>query len=139
MPTRYSVSEEPHGDELNGLQAMCLPGDEPVSPAPGQRCWVARADGAEAVAFIIMRPAHTGCWYLVRAGTVAAHAGRGLYKRLLRAAFTAARREGMTEVVTDTAHWNVASANGLIGAGFKLYVPAHKWGWEDGLYWRKVL
>lgn len=138
MSTRYSVAEERHGDELDGLQALCLPGDEPVSQAPGQRCWVARADG-EAVAFIILRPAHPGCWYLVRAGTAQPHAGKGLYKRLLRAAFTAAKRAGIVEFVTDTAHWNVASANGLIGAGFKLYVPTHKWGWEDGLYWRKIL
>lgn len=138
MSARYSVSEERHGAELDVMQAVCLPSDEPVAAAPGQRCWIARADG-EAVSFIIMRPAHPGCWYLVRAGTVPEHCNKGLYKRLLRAAFAAARKAGITEVVTDTAHWNVASANGLIGAGFRLYIPTHKWGWEDGLYWRKTL
>ncbi len=139
MSAQYSVSEERHGDELDGLQALCLPSDDPVAPAPGQRCWVAREDGLAAVAFIIMRPAYPGCWYLVRAGTSPQHINRGLYKRLLRCAFAAARRAQITEVVTDTAAWNLASANGLIGAGFKLYSPRHKWGWEDGLYWRKTL
>lgn len=91
------------------------------------------------MAFIVMKPAHVGSWYLARAGTDPEHAGRGLYQRLLRTAFAAARRAGITEVVTDTTYWNVASANGLIGAGFRLYTPATRWAFADGLYWRKKL
>lgn len=131
------ISRYAGSDSLEELQLACLPGDEPLERSVEQTYWVARsAQGI--VAFIIMYQ-FSDCWYLARAGTLPEAQGQHLYPRLLRAAFTEGRKRGVELCITDCAHWNTRSANGLIRAGFKLYVPARKWGFEDGLYWRKEL
>lgn len=133
----YTIAEYKLGDSLVELQRACLPSDVPETSYPQARYWVARGD-AGLVSFIIMRP-FADCWYLSRAGTLPEARGQHLYPRLLRAAFTALRKAGVATVITDCAYWNTSSANGLIRAGFKLWEPARKWGFNDGLYWRKEL
>jgi RimJ/RimL family protein N-acetyltransferase len=135
MHARYSIAREPFTLDIYGLQLACLPADAPLPDHPLNLYWVARAADGQAVAFIIMYQ-YNDCWYLSRAGTLDGHAGQGLYPRLLRTAFRRMRQLGVQTCITDCANWNVRSANGLIRAGFRLYDPATRWGFKDGLYWR---
>ncbi|WP_341918711.1 GNAT family N-acetyltransferase [Polaromonas sp. YR568] len=130
----YTVSREPYTLDIHGLQVLCLPGDAPLPDNPRNHYWVARAKDGEAVAFVILYR-YQDCWYLSRAGTLERHSGKHLYPRLLRAAFRHIRKTKTRNVITDCSNWNTRSANGLIRAGFRLYTPARKWGFEDGLYW----
>jgi hypothetical protein len=50
-----------------------------------------------------------------------------------------ARRVGWTRIVSDTADWNVASANNIIAAGYRLFVPANPWSFKTAHYWTKDL
>lgn len=123
-----------HGP-IQGLQAACLPGDVPLTRLPDDFVWVAY-DGLEPVGFVLFRDWGHGTVCLERAGVLPRAAGQGLYQRLLRAAHRGLPRG---RLVTYTANRNLASANGLLGAGWKLYEPAVRWGWPDGLYFTKVL
>lgn len=134
MPKRYSVKARPYNADIDALQRACLPGDEPVMDDPNYLYWLTFKDGVP-VAFIVMHD-NGSYWYLKRAGTLPAHEGNRLYPRMLRAAFKAMRKQGVYTCVTDTANWNWRSNNGLIRAGFRMYQPQEKWGWEDGLYWK---
>ncbi len=125
---------------LLDLQRVCLPADEPYDTARGW-WWVALTADDVPVAFAGL----TETWadrrmgYLCRAGVIPAARGAGLQKRLIRARLQCARRIGMREVVTDTAAGNHASANSLIGCGFKLYEPTTRWAADGALYWRRPL
>jgi len=132
--TKYSVSREDYTLDIYRLQKTCLPQDDPIKDKKDNHYWVARTEKGEAVAFIIMQEGD-GYWYLARAGTIYEHSGKGLYKRLLKTAFMNFRKSKSRIVYTDCAYWNIGSANGLIGAGFRLYTPTYKWGFSDGLYW----
>ena len=76
--------------------------------------------------------------YFCRVGVLGRHCGRQLQLRLMRAIEARARINGWCSIVSDTTN-NVRSANNFIRAGYRLFVPAHPWGWPSTLYWRKVL
>lgn len=65
--------------------------------------------------------------------------GQGLQKRLIRRRVAFARQMGWEWVLTDTSPDNYASANSLIGCGFKLFKPWKKWGVRGSLYFGKKL
>jgi len=71
-------------------------------------------------------------------GVSGEHAGRGLGKRLLRAASAWAKRQGCAEITTYTID-NPPSANNLIAVGYRQFIAP----WyipSDGVsYWRKRL
>jgi hypothetical protein len=76
--------------------------------------------------------------YFSRVGVLGSHRGNSLQLRLMRAIEARARDIGWNWVVSDTTD-NVASANNLIRAGYRLYQPKHPWAWPHTLYWRKPL
>ncbi len=121
---------------LLDIQRACLPGDEPLPVTDADSVWIAY-DGAKQVGFVLFRDWGHGVIALERAGVLPAYGGQGLYKRLLRAAERSLPRGA--RLVSYTANRNLASANGLLGAGWKLYEPTVRWGWADGLYFTKVL
>ena len=125
-----------HREAVMHLQRTCLPGDAPVDLGPGHLFWLAYA-GPEPVGFVLFADGGTDILILERAGVLDTHAGRGIYKRLLRAAERAMRRP--CRLCTYTSASNYASANGLIGAGWRLYEPSYRWGWPDGFYLTKAL
>lgn len=109
--------------------------------------WWLAYDGFEPVAFAGMesRPAYqpkTDCdvytGYLCRSGVRNDHRGHGLQLRLIRARERKARELGLQWMVSDTTD-NVASANTLINAGYKLFVPVRPWAMKSSLYWKKEL
>lgn len=76
--------------------------------------------------------------YLKRCGVLPAYQGNGLQRKLIRVREIQARKLGMTHIFTDTTD-NPASANSLIGAGYRLWTPKNPWAWKHTLYWNKEL
>lgn len=123
MPARPVVGTT---SDTIALQSATLPGDAVIDHF--DRVYVIRHRGAP-VAFLGLHD-WAPYWCLDRAGVLDKFAGRGLYQRLLRYAL----RDLNAPVVTYTHRDNLASANGLLRAGFRLYEPTVRWGWPDGLY-----
>jgi GNAT superfamily N-acetyltransferase len=125
---------------LTQLQRACLPGDAPLSAARGL-WWIAYDDQAQPVGFACLLPTRgdirTG--YLARTGVIHRARGNGLQRRMIRVREQAARKLGMTAIVTDTHRENHASSNSLMAMGYRLYTPQTRWAFNDGLYWRKTL
>ncbi|MCA2979320.1 MAG: GNAT family N-acetyltransferase [Myxococcaceae bacterium] len=116
------------------------PNLSPEEIASGGGWWWLAYLGDEPVAYAGMRPGVTPSYaYLCRAGVLQEHRGHRLQPRLVRAREAHARRLGFTHAVSDTAYYNVASANNLIRAGYRLYKPAAPWSWDTQLYWLKPL
>jgi GNAT superfamily N-acetyltransferase len=133
------ANEEEYHEELIALHDLTF-FDPAVRPdLPRGYWWLVRADG-EAIAFCGMT--HTfGDWrtgYLKRAGVHKAFRGLGLQRRLITVRERKARKLGMTCMLTDTTD-NPASANSLIGAGYKIFEPQHRWAFKHSIYWRKTL
>lgn len=82
--------------------------------------------------------AYTDCVYLSRSGVMPQHRGNNLQVRLIRAREAFAKKHGFAACITDTTN-NVASANSLIRAGYKLYNPSVPWSLPAALYWRRWL
>ncbi len=73
-------------------------------------------------------------------GVTKPHRNQGLKKRLVRAMEAKARKLGLTRMVSYADYWNLASANSLIGMGYKLYEPDNpKWGLKWSYFFRKEL
>lgn len=123
---------------LQWLQLLCLPADVPAKTDEGY--WWIAYEGQNPIGFAGMR--QSAWWgdtgYLNRAGVIPAARGKGLQKRLIRARELKAKALGLRWLVTDTLN-NPASANSLIGCGFKMFVPSKPWGIEGTCYWKKDL
>jgi GNAT superfamily N-acetyltransferase len=135
MTTRR-VDGATHARILRQLQRAALPYDEPMSTDEGS--WWVTFVGETPVAFAGSK--RSTRWndavYLCRAGVIPAFRGAGIQKTLIRVREAAARKAGMTWLITDT-HENPASANSLISCGFRLYEPNSPWANKGALYWRK--
>ena len=123
---------------LIALQKECLPLDKPVKPTYGY--WWILYHAGQPVGFAALnssyRWAKTG--YLMRAGVVQEHQGRGLQRRLIRVRERKARQMGWEYMLSDT-HYNPASANNLIKCGYKMYEPSTEWAFKASNYWIKKL
>jgi GNAT superfamily N-acetyltransferase len=124
---------------LKDLQKACLPLDKPVDPSVKGIWWIAYYKG-EPVAFAALNASYrwekTG--YLMRAGVLLEHQGRGLQRRLIKVRERKARQLGWEYMLSDT-HYNPASANNLIKCGYRIYEPATTWAFKASCYWRKKL
>lgn len=122
---------------LAGLQKSVLPDDHPANTGLGW-WWVIEVDNKPA-GYCGMHPSmqwsDTG--YLCRAGVLEQFRGNGLQRKMISLRERAARRVGFKWLISDTARWNLASANSLAGSGFKLFTPSRPWSFKDALYWRK--
>lgn len=120
------------------LDCAIFPHDDPPN-VDGSRWWLAW-DGDEAVAFGGARPlSREPALLLERCGVLESHRGQGIQLRLLRARVRWAYELRVDSVITYTHPQNPASANSLIHAGFRLYLPANPWAGEGFLYWRRDL
>lgn len=123
------------------LDEICFPADDRVA-VPGSIWWVAW-NGKEPVAYAGLRlcslPENRGMGFLCRAGVVPAHRGRGLQKKLIRVREQAARKLGLTELVTYCLCSNSPSINSLVACGYRFYSPATKYGGPGAVYLRKEL
>jgi len=128
-------------DLIVDLDAQCFPQDYRVKPE-GAYWWIDEERGLP-VAFAALRVCaaeyNRGLGYLSRAGVLAKYRGQGRQRRMILKRVAHARRLGLSEVVTYVVAANLASANSLIGAGFRLYDPTERWGGKDALYFRQRL
>jgi GNAT superfamily N-acetyltransferase len=134
---RVDGSEE--ADVIQELHNGCFEGSAPPPETDAGHWWLAY-DGFDPVAFAQLTTSKQwdGCGYLARSGVRSDHRGRGLQLRLIRAREARARELGWQWIVTDTNN-NIASANTLIRAGYRLYQPRRPWSFSTALYWRKEL
>ena len=126
-------------EQLRHLQKTCLPGDTLHATHYGH-WWILYTESGNLAGFCGMVPSTRwiDCMYLCRAGVLNAHRGHGLQKKLIRVRLQKARALGMNWVISDT-YDNPASANNLIGSGFKMFNPTEPWGAKGTLYWRKKI
>jgi len=119
---------------VEGLDRICLPGDEPVE-TDGRVWWVAERDGIP-VGYAGVRPLpDQRLAYLCRAGVVPWARGLGIQRQLIKARLRWCKRAGL-DPISDTSPENVHSANNLIACGFRLYQPHTPWAGMPWLYWR---
>ena len=124
-----------HEEDLEELQLVCLPEDDPRDTTEG--AWWIAYDGNIPVAFAGISHIPKLNWgYLCRAGVVPEYRGRGLQRRLIDVRLRHAKKNGWPVVVCDTHLTNHSSSNNLFRRGFKLYEPEGRWAFKDGLYWR---
>lgn len=131
------VNPKTRAFELDSLQLLCLPYDDPCPYKTGD-LWFMSFDGTTPTGFACVRPLarEPGVWYLARAGVLPAYQGRGLQKQLIAARVRAVRRAGGSTILTDCTTVNYASANSLIAQGFRMFKPGHAWALPNSLYWR---
>jgi GNAT superfamily N-acetyltransferase len=129
-------------DELTAVadfDRKLFPGDTPVT-VPGSLWWLAWARSTP-VAFAGLRPCRSpenaGTGFMCRVGVLPKYRGRGLQRRLIHTRLAAARRLGITHVVTYTLPSNPASGNSLKRAGFRLYWPDYQWAGPRAIYWQR--
>ena len=122
------------------LDRRCFPTDGAVETDDDSYWWVVW-DSEKPVAFGGMRPcqhkANEGMAAFTRCGVARDYRGQGIQKRLIKARVAHARRLGLKQVVTYVKNWNLASANSLIGCGFKLYRGT--WGGKGSLHFYRDL
>ena len=128
--------------ELDWMDRECLPEDEPYPKTRRHSHWWvvrSRPDGSPAgFAGSLWWPADRHV-FLCRAGVLPAHRGNRLQRRLVLTRLRHARELGAEGAYTYTHPTSLASANTLIGCGFRLFEPAHAWGGEGMLYWIRGL
>lgn len=123
---------------LRSLHAQAFPLDK--EPEWEYGVWWVVYDDGRPVAFAGLQPSlqWRDAGYLVRAGVLPSHRGRGLQRRLLRTRERFARLAGWNWLLSAT-YKNTASANNLIREGFLMYEPRRPWLARGALYWRKEL
>lgn len=116
------------------------PNLDPETIAVGRRVWWLAFHSGEPVGYCALDFGETpGFGYMARAGVLVNHRGNRLQPRMIRARERKARLLGLTNMVTDTAYFNVRSSNNLIRAGYQLYKPEKPWSFDTSLYWKKKL
>lgn len=98
-------------------------------------------NGADPVGFacLVMSTLASDVGYLKRAGVMPVARGYGLQRKLIAVREAQARRNGWSRMITDTTFNNVQSSNNLIRAGYHLFEPGFRWGFNTGLYWVRDL
>jgi len=120
---------------IEGLDRLCFPEDEPYS-VDGRWWWLVEDSEENPVGFAGLAPvrAEPGVWFLCRAGVLADHRRQGLAQRLVKARIAFAKSVGASAIITYVDRDNIASGNNLIKAGFKLCVPAYRYGGDFAIY-----
>ena len=140
----YRIREvDEHDDEvadtLRDLHRLTFFDGAPIPKCDQGHWWLAFHETIPiAFAGVVRSTRAHNAGYFCRVGVLKKHRGRALQLRLMRAMESRARRNGWDSVVSDTTD-NPASANNLIGAGYRLYQPLYPWGYPNTLYWRKSI
>lgn len=126
-------------DDIRLMDRKLFPGDEPVD-FPRRSIWFIALEGGEPVAFAgVQLLAQTKSAFMLRAGVLPSHRGRGLQRALIAARERAARRAGMRRAVTYTVVANAASMTNLTKARYATYYPKTAYAGRAVVYWQKKL
>jgi GNAT superfamily N-acetyltransferase len=114
--------------------------NEASIPAFDQGHWWMGYCGKEPISFASLIPSdrYPRAGYFKRVGVLPAHRGRGLQLRHMRALENRARRNGWTQIVSDTTS-NPHSANNFISAGYWILAPDYPWAFPHSVYWVKEI
>lgn len=104
---------------------------------PKSRGWFLM-DGGAIVGYCVLG-LYEGYAFLSRAAIDKEYRGKNVQLRLIRVREAAARRAGYTRIITYTSDDNMRSANNLLKAGYRLYIPQQKFGVKHALYFEKTL
>lgn len=77
--------------------------------------------------------------FLSLSGVLPSHRGKRIQKKMIKHRVKFARSQGVKRLISYTSYDNLASANSLIGCGFRLYDPQWKWGVTNALYFQRML
>lgn len=127
-------------DLLRRLHDECFGDSAPQIDTSYGHHWVAYS-GADPVGFacLVKSTLADDVGYLKRTGVKPEARGKGLQRKFIAVREAQARRNGWSQMITDTAFFNVQSSNNLIRAGYRLFEPGWRWGLQTGLYWLKDL
>lgn len=123
---------------ITKMDAACFEKHEAPALSTNEGTWWIAYIGDQSVGYCNLKVREPGIGAIDRVGVLPKHRGRGLQKRMMRRAVQTAKKDGLREVVSDTAN-NVPSSNAFISIGFKLFEPEKPWGLPESLYWRKKL
>jgi len=130
-------------DDDPGIEAVtkaCFSHGEWRALDSADAVWVATAYHGQILGYACVRGiASQATAYLSLSAVEPASRGQGIQRRLILARLRWARENHFAWAITYTAEKNLASANSLIKAGFKLYLPAEPWGLPHAMYWRRRL
>lgn len=126
------VSVKTHGDVLTALHTLTFPSDEQPDWREDGLAWITYDQG-EPVAFLYTEQMTDGSWYFSRVGVMPAARGKGLQRKLMRLM----ERTLAGKKLISTTYLNPASANNFVRMGWLTFLPAHRWGAPDTIYWYK--
>jgi RimJ/RimL family protein N-acetyltransferase len=130
------VSLDKWRDELVELHKQTFPFDS--EPRWEDADWWIAYDGDKPIGFCGGQRWPDQCYYLVRAGVLASHRGRGLQRRMVLVRIRRAANLGCRAVWTYCTADNLRSAN-VLKRYFKLACPQRRWGGKSCLYWHRKL
>jgi GNAT superfamily N-acetyltransferase len=142
---RAYLSNTSDARNLSRLDEALLPGSSETTEHTDAGAWwllecVDDEGDAETIGYVGARILEkgelaAGSAYLMRVGVTPEHTGRGLGKRLLRVANQWAKRQGAPDIQTYTID-NPASANNLIGVGYRQFLADWSIPGDGVSYWR---
>ena len=131
--------EEEISEMLTELHRLTFFGGASIPPFDRGHWWLAFHEKLPVAFAGVVSSTHVfNAGYFNRVGVLKKHRGNRLQLRLMRALEARARRNGWRAVVSDTTE-NIASANNLIHAGYRLFEPRCAWAWPNSLYWKKSI
>jgi ribosomal protein S18 acetylase RimI-like enzyme len=107
--------------EVAWLDWRCFPGDFSEGWNPQSHVVLARRAG-KPVGYVLFKPSDEGSnvAFLSRVGCLPEDRGQGMARKLMAVAFRFAKQAGFRAMVTYCFTNNPASANALLGAGFRI-------------------
>jgi len=126
---------------IQELDKICFPEDAPLEQVDLlSTIWFIAYEGKTVAAYAGIKVVQGNTGYLIRAGVLPDHRGKGLQTKLIKIRERWANKNGLKYLITYTTTDHVVSANSLIRCGFKLYRPASPWAGDyDWLYFLKTL
>lgn len=121
---------------LTNLQEICFESPSDRRQLGDSYWWLAYRN-KKPVGFAGLKPDKYGNGFLCLAGVVPEARGHGIHRRMITARVKFGRQLGLKRLYTYT-KLNPASANSLIAAGFRAYLPPSMWA-GDASYWQKGL
>jgi GNAT superfamily N-acetyltransferase len=133
------ATDDEVADTLSTLHQLTFQGDAPIPNFDIGHWWIGWLD-KEPISFASIIPSdrYPDAGYFNRVGVLPQYRGGGLQFRHMRTIEMRARRNGWSQIVSDTTN-NIHSANNFIAAGYRMTLPQYPWAFPTSIYWLKTL